>query len=95
MISKEKFCSQIKILRKFGSWDILLNYHGINLIDTPVGDLAEELYKSIVDYDTDWDYDQIFDRSWVNEVCYNDDFYNVYYSDERAGKTWWWSFAEN
>ena len=88
MDRKHMFYSAIQVLRKYYEWELNLYRYDINLTGTAADALAEEMWKILVDYNMDWDYDPIEDFGWIIEYCSNCDFDSIYNNYQRAGRTW-------
>ena len=88
MDRKHMFYSAIQVLREYTSWELNLYRCGIDIGDTAVSRLADEILKILVDYNYEWDYDPIEDFGWIMEYCSKCDFDVIYNNYQRAGRTW-------
>ena len=85
IMSKADFCSCLDTLKKFSAWDAKMYENGIDLCNTPVGELAEKLQLAMCGFNYDWSYDKKLEFDWICEWTFNPEAY-VYQT--RHGRDW-------
>ena len=85
-MKKNHFCECMNSLREYAAWERRLYDCGFDLEYTPVTNVLDSLYKTMCDFEAEWDYDEKLGLSWIIEWAYTPD--NPNFTQTRHGRTW-------
>lgn len=71
-MTRGQFIVCARTLREYSEWERNLYRCGLDLADTPVAHMAENLQATMCDFNPDWDYDTKLGISWIVEWSYGE-----------------------
>lgn len=83
MLGKREFCECAEVLRNYGLWERMVYNWGIDLDNTPISPLAEQLQRVMCGFNTEWDYDTKLGFSWLIEWSFGE---SPFYYQVRHGR---------
>lgn len=71
MVKLNNFVSGVNVLREYVEWEQKMYDLGIDLQETKVADLFNELLNQIQDGNDKYGWDEVTEKNWILEWCYN------------------------